>query len=77
VAVLQGRFMAVNFASDLQAELDYFAGPKGMGVDGLYTDCTRTTSEWLQLTCVFQGLVLGIFPKPQLAHIFWTAHCIL
>jgi hypothetical protein len=51
VHALQGRFMAVNFASDLQAELDYFAGPKGMGVDGLYTDCTRTTSEWLQLMC--------------------------
>ena len=57
MAVLQGRFMAVNFASDLQAELDYFAGPKGMGVDGMYTDCTRTTSEWLQLMCAVEGSV--------------------
>lgn len=45
----EGRFMAVNFASDMQAELEYFAGADGIGVDGLYTDCTRTTSEWLQL----------------------------
>lgn len=49
---LQGRFMAVNFASDMQAELEYFAGAGGIGVDGVYTDCTRTTSEWLQLMCV-------------------------
>jgi hypothetical protein len=51
VSALQGRFMAVNFASDLQMEMDYFAGPQGMGVDGIYTDCTRTSSEWLQLMC--------------------------
>ncbi len=39
--------MAVDFAADLQQELDYFAGPQGMGVDGFYIDCTRTSSEWL------------------------------
>ena len=49
---VQGRFMAVDFSADLQQELNYFAGPKGLGVDGIYTDCTRTTSEWLALLCV-------------------------
>jgi hypothetical protein len=44
--VLQGRYMAVDFAADLQQELDYFAGPFGMGVDGFYIDCTRTSAEW-------------------------------
>lgn len=39
--------MAVDFAADLQQELDYYAGPQGMGVDGLYVDCTRTSSVWL------------------------------
>ena len=43
---LQGRYMAVDFAADLQQELDYFAGPFGMGVDGFYIDCTRTSAEW-------------------------------
>lgn len=43
---LQGRYMAVDFAADLQQELDYFAGPFGMGVDGFYVDCTRTSAEW-------------------------------
>eukprot|EP00208_Stichococcus_sp_RCC1054_P002144 CAMPEP_0206145956 /NCGR_PEP_ID=MMETSP1473-20131121/29054_1 /ASSEMBLY_ACC=CAM_ASM_001109 /TAXON_ID=1461547 /ORGANISM="Stichococcus sp, Strain RCC1054" /LENGTH=449 /DNA_ID=CAMNT_0053542359 /DNA_START=124 /DNA_END=1469 /DNA_ORIENTATION=- len=43
----EGRYMAVDFAADLQQELDYFAGPLGMGVDGLYVDCTRTSSEWM------------------------------
>jgi glycerophosphoryl diester phosphodiesterase len=55
----EGRFMAVDFASDLQTELNYFAGPRGMGVDGVYTDCTRTTSEWLALMAaeaVMRGL---------------------
>ncbi len=48
----QGRFMAVDFSSDMQAELNYFAGPGGLGADGVYTDCTRTTSEWLAIMCV-------------------------
>lgn len=43
--------MAVDFAADLQQELDYFAGPLGMGVDGFYIDCTRTSSEWLLARC--------------------------
>ncbi len=43
--------MAVDFAADLQQELDYFAGPQGMGVDGFYIDCTRTSSEWLLARC--------------------------
>ena len=43
--------MAVDFAADLQQELDYFAGPNGMGVDGVYIDCTRTSSEWLLARC--------------------------
>lgn len=49
---VQGRFMAVDFASDMQQELNYFAGPRGLGVDGFYTDCTHTTSEWRALMCV-------------------------
>ncbi len=44
--MLQGRYMAVDFVADLQQELDYFAGPFGMGVDGFYIDCTRTSAEW-------------------------------
>lgn len=44
--------MAVDFASDMQQELNYFAGPRGLGVDGFYTDCTHTTSEWRALMCV-------------------------
>lgn len=46
--------MAVDFTSDMQQELNYFAGPRGMGVDGIYTDCTRTTNEWLALMCASQ-----------------------
>jgi hypothetical protein len=48
----QGRYMAVDFAADLQQELDYFAGPLGMGVDGFYIDCTRTSAEWSLARCV-------------------------
>ena len=44
--------MAVDFAADLQQELDYFAGPLGMGVDGFYIDCTRTSAEWSLARCV-------------------------
>ena len=43
--------MAVDFASDMQQELNYFAGPQGLGVDAIYTDCTRTSRQWLQLMC--------------------------
>jgi len=52
----EGRFMAVDFTSDMQQELNYFAGPRGMGVDGIYTDCTRTTNEWLALMAASAGV---------------------
>ena len=41
--------MAVDFAADMQQELDYFAlaPPAGMGVDGIFSDCPRTTREWI------------------------------
>ena len=54
----QGRYMAVDFAADLQQELDYFAGPLGMGVDGFYIDCTRTSAEWLLSRCASHRPVL-------------------
>ena len=39
--------MAVDFHADMQQELNYFAGPKGMGVDGVFLDCPRSGIEWL------------------------------
>lgn len=66
-SVPQGRFMAVDFASDMQSELNYFAGPRGMGVDGLYTDCTRTTSEWLALMCAASCTSLRRVPRNALS----------
>ena len=45
--------MAVDFAADMQQELDYFAAapPAGMGVDGIFSDCPRTTREWINSQC--------------------------
>ena len=45
--------MAVDFAADMQQELDYFAlpPPMGMGVDGIFSDCPRTTREWINSQC--------------------------
>ena len=45
--------MAVDFAADMQQELDYFAAaaPEGMAVDGIYSDCPRTTREWINRQC--------------------------
>ena len=45
--MLQARYMAVDFHADMQKELNYFAGPKGMGVDGVYLDCPSSGVEWL------------------------------
>ena len=42
--VLQGRFMALDFASDPLAELAHFAR---LGVDGVFVDCPATAREWL------------------------------
>ncbi len=39
--------MAVDFHADMQKELNYFAGPNGMGVDGVYLDCPSSGVEWL------------------------------
>ena len=45
--------MAVDFAADMQQELDYFAAapPAGMAVDGIFSDCPRTTREWINSQC--------------------------
>ena len=42
--VLQGRFMALDFASDPLAELAHFGR---LGVDGVFVDCPATAREWL------------------------------
>ena len=47
LTVMQARFMAVDFHADMQKELSYFAGPKGMGVDGMYLDCPSSGVQWL------------------------------
>jgi hypothetical protein len=55
----QAQYMAVDFAADMQQELDYFAlpPPTGMGVDGIFSDCPRTTREWINSQCAFCHLL--------------------
>ena len=43
-ALFQGRFMAIDFASDPLAELAHLAR---LGVDGVFVDCPGTAREWL------------------------------
>ena len=46
-AVLQARFLPIDFAADAAAELDYYAGPNGsLGIDGLFTDCPASAVAW-------------------------------
>lgn len=39
--------MPIDFASDPAAELDFYSGPDGLGVDGLIGDCPATLRAWL------------------------------
>ncbi|KAK9804864.1 hypothetical protein WJX72_008990 [[Myrmecia] bisecta] len=44
----EGMFMAIDFRSDPFAELSYFAGPEGLGVDGVLVDGPATAHNWVQ-----------------------------
>ena len=60
--------MAVDFAADMQQELDYFAAapPTGMAVDGIFSDCPRTTREWINSQCASGSLPGDLCPTQSL-----------
>jgi hypothetical protein len=39
--------MAIDFAADVHLELDYYAGPEGLGVDGFFIDCPSSGRDWV------------------------------
>ena len=43
---LQAQYVPLNFGGHMFLELDYLAGPGGLGVQGVIGDCPTALVEW-------------------------------
>ena len=66
----QAQFVPLDFGGHMFLELDYFAGPGGLGVQGVIGDCPTALMDWSSSLqwCVLvscpQGNILKLTPWP-------------